>query len=163
VEREAIAQFFVLGGDDNDDACSARTAWGLLSAFVGVNVVSYSGAAMFLLLSEACFFNLSLLTGDLWTVIFSVTAQHIVPGPFFFLALLLIVGGVVIYEMAPSPVEAATVEAIHLPQIDMDMDEELNGGRLREDSFEMTESIAGSPRRQPPKGSLALPIAGEFT
>ena len=130
VEREAIAAFFVLGNglDGDDDTCSAFTAWGLLAAFVGVNVISYSGAAMFLLLSEAAFFNLSLLTGDLWTVIFSVTAQHIIPGPLFFIALLLIVGGVVIYEMAPSPVEEKALGE--------------NDGRPREDSFEMTQ---GSP------------------
>ena len=111
VEREAIAEFFSLGanGQDENDACSAFSAWGLLTAFVAVNVVSYSGAAMFLLLSEAAFFNLSLLTGDLWTVIFSVTAQHIIPGPLFFVALVLIVGGVVLYEMAPSPVDSTKV------------------------------------------------------
>ena len=132
VEREAIAQFFTLdaaGGEEG--SCSAATAWGLLSAFVAANVVSYSGAAWFLLLSEACFFNLSLLTGDLWTVIFSVSAQHIVPGPLFFLALLLIVGGVVVYEMAPSPVKKMSIS------------------RPREDSFEMTESCAGSPSHLP--------------
>lgn len=136
VERDAIAEFFALGNglDGDDDTCSAFTVWGLLAAFVAVNVVSYSGAAMFLLLSEAAFFNLSLLTGDLWTVIFSVTAQHIIPGPLFFVALFLIVGGVVLYEMAPSPVEEKALDE--------------NDGRPREDSFEMTQGIAGSPRYQ---------------
>jgi len=144
VEREAIGKFFSLGVSDGDGgSCSAITAWGLLSAFVAVNVVSYSGAAMFLLFSEACFFNLSLLTGDLWTVIFSVTAQHIVPGRFFFLALLLIVGGVVVYEMAPSPVGTES------------------SSRPREDSFEMTETIAGSPRHLP-VSTLDQPPTGEL-
>ena len=135
VEREAIAEFFAVGNglDDNgEDTCSAFTAWGLLTAFVAVNVLSYSGAAFFLLLSEAAFFNLSLLTGDLWTVIFSVTAQHIIPGPLFFVALVLIVGGVVIYEMAPSPATKISEE----------------NGWPREDSFEMTQGIVGGPRYQ---------------
>ena len=136
VEREAIAEFFSLGanGLDENDACSAFSAWGLLTAFVAVNVVSYSGAAMFLLLSEAAFFNLSLLTGDLWTVMFSVTAQHIIPGPLFFVALVLIVGGVVVYEMAPSPVDPTKLSE--------------ENGWPRDDSFEMTQGIVGSPRCQ---------------
>mmetsp|Transcript_10149 Transcript_10149/g.22733 ORF Transcript_10149/g.22733 Transcript_10149/m.22733 type:complete len:440 (+) Transcript_10149:130-1449(+) len=106
VERDDIAKFFHSGseGEKEASACSLVAGWGLLLAFVLLNLISYSLAAQFLLLSEAAFFNLSLLTGDLWTVVFSVTAQHIIPGPLFFAALTLIVGGVCVYEMAPSPV-----------------------------------------------------------
>ena len=64
---------------------------------------SYIGASHFLIISDAAFFNLSLLTGDLWSVIFSVIAEHIVPEPLFFAALMLVLSGVVMYEMAPSP------------------------------------------------------------
>ena len=145
VEREAISEFFALGAaDGGEGSCSAAAAWGLLSAFVAVNVISYSGAAWFLLLSEACFFNLSLLTGDLWTVIFSVSAQHIIPGPLFFLALVLIVGGVVVYEMAPSPVENVSIS------------------RPREESFEMTGSIGGSPSHLPVSTLAKPPPTGEL-
>jgi hypothetical protein len=36
-------------------------------------------------------------------VAFSVVAQHIVPKPLFFVALVFIVSGVFVYELAPSP------------------------------------------------------------
>ena len=75
----------------------------LLFVFVGVTMCSYVGASHFLVLSEAAFFNLSLLTGDLWSVLFSVVAERIVPQPLFFAALAAVLSGVVVYEMAPSP------------------------------------------------------------
>ena len=78
--------------------------WWMLFIFVGVTFLSYIGASQFLILSDAAFFNLSLLTGDLWSVLFSVVAEKIVPQPFFFVALIFVLSGVSIYEMAPSPV-----------------------------------------------------------
>lgn len=49
--------------------------------------------------------NLSLLTSDLWTTIFVVAVQGIVPDPLFYTGLALIASGVVVYEIAPSPAE----------------------------------------------------------
>jgi len=66
--------------------------------------MSYKGASMFLMMSEAAFFNLSLLTGDLWSILFSIVAERIIPHSLFFVALVFVISGVVIYEMAPSPV-----------------------------------------------------------
>eukprot|EP00977_Amphora_coffeiformis_P001548 scaffold296_cov102-Amphora_coffeaeformis.AAC.36 len=66
--------------------------------------MSYKGASIFLIMSEAAFFNLSLLTGDLWSVLFSIVAERIIPQSLFFVALVFVISGVVIYEMAPSPV-----------------------------------------------------------
>lgn len=66
-------------------------------------MLGYIGASRFLIISEAAFFNLSLLTGDLWSVVFSVVAERIVPQPLFFAALASVLSGVVLYEMAPSP------------------------------------------------------------
>lgn len=68
------------------------------------SVLCYLGGSFFLQISEATFFNLSLLTGDLWSVAFSVIAEKIIPGVLFFVALMFILSGVVLYEMAPSPV-----------------------------------------------------------
>lgn len=62
------------------------------------------GASRFFQISEATFFGLSLLSGDLWSVIFSVFAEGIVPHSLFFIALVFVLGGMIIYEMAPSPV-----------------------------------------------------------
>jgi solute carrier family 35 protein F1/2 len=103
-ERDEIAEFFNKSGDKSA-TCSESTAWFLLFAYFASAVLCYLGASRFLQVSEACFFNLSLLTGDLWSVMFSVVAQRIVPQPLFFVALTFILSGVVMYEMAPSPVE----------------------------------------------------------
>lgn len=100
LERQDIMGFF---SDDEGAECSRESGFFLLFAFVGVTVCSYVGASYFLILSEAAFFNLSLLTGDLWSVLFSVVAERIVPKPLFFAALAAVLSGVVVYEMAPSP------------------------------------------------------------
>lgn len=108
LERDDIRAFFPSdggfdSGNDSDAECSLQSGFLLLFAFVGVTMCSYIGASHFLILSEAAFFNLSLLTGDLWSVLFSVVAERIIPQPLFFAALAAVLSGVVVYEMAPSP------------------------------------------------------------
>eukprot|EP00980_Cylindrotheca_fusiformis_P005484 scaffold1169_cov120-Cylindrotheca_fusiformis.AAC.34 len=100
-EWEDIMDFFGRGADDK--ACNSERWW-LLSAYVGCTVFSYMGSSRFFQISEATFFGLSLLTGDLWSVIFSVFAEGIIPHALFFVALVFVLSGMVIYEMAPSPV-----------------------------------------------------------
>jgi len=106
-EREEVRKFFAesdgFDGDGGAATCSVDGGFLLLFAFVGVTICSYVGGTHFLVLSEAAFFNLSLLTGDLWSVLFSVAAERIVPRPLFFAALATVLSGVAIYEMAPSP------------------------------------------------------------
>ena len=102
-ERDNILEFFGRN-PDAASACSISKGWFLYVLFVGITVVGYIGGTRFLMLSEAAFFGLSLLTGDLWCVAFSVFAEHIVPGPLFFVALVFVLSGVVLYEMAPHPV-----------------------------------------------------------
>jgi solute carrier family 35 protein F1/2 len=121
LEWDDILEFF--GRDpDASSTCSISKGWGLLSVFVGVNLAGYMGASRFLMISEATFFNLSLLTGDLWSIAFSIVAEKIIPGPFFFLALFFVLSGVVLYEMAPHPVVEDTtqdlVAAQQLAEID---------------------------------------------
>ena len=114
LEQDDIRKFF--GNKENDDEddtdididssvtmCSLPIGFILLFSFVGVTMLGYIGASRFLIISEAAFFNLSLLTGDLWSVVFSVVAERIVPQPLFFAALASVLSGVVLYEMAPSP------------------------------------------------------------
>ena len=114
LEQDDIRKFF--GNKENDDEddtdididssvtmCSLHIRFILLFSFVGVTMLGYIGASRFLIISEAAFFNLSLLTGDLWSVVFSVVAERIVPQPLFFAALASVLSGVVLYEMAPSP------------------------------------------------------------
>ena len=59
--------------------------------------------------SEATYLNLSLLTGDLWSVLFSVVVERIITSPLFFVALVLVLSGLVLYEIAPS--QAVVIQA----------------------------------------------------
>eukprot|EP00529_Nitzschia_sp_RCC80_P012578 CAMPEP_0113509478 /NCGR_PEP_ID=MMETSP0014_2-20120614/37602_1 /TAXON_ID=2857 /ORGANISM="Nitzschia sp." /LENGTH=572 /DNA_ID=CAMNT_0000405321 /DNA_START=79 /DNA_END=1797 /DNA_ORIENTATION=- /assembly_acc=CAM_ASM_000159 len=109
----SIIQAFILEWDDilelfGEDTkfsstCSLQKGWTVLLSFVILMILTDMAASRFLLISEAAFFNLSVLTGDLWSVVFSVFAEKIVPGPNFFVALVLVLSGVVVYEMVPSP------------------------------------------------------------
>jgi hypothetical protein len=45
-----------------------------------------------------------LLTGDAWSVAFSIFGEGIKPVPLFYVALCITLSGVIIYETAPSPV-----------------------------------------------------------
>lgn len=105
LERSEIVEFFQGG-----NACSVPTGLGLLLAYVFTNTLSYVGASRFLLLSEATFLNLSFLTGDFWSLFFSIVAERIVPSPLFFVALTLTISGVLIYELGPSPIVGEKVK-----------------------------------------------------
>ncbi|KAL3938072.1 MAG: hypothetical protein SGBAC_006939 [Bacillariaceae sp.] len=105
VEPNEILAFF--GRDmelDGDGATCHTERWWMLAVYVGFTAFGYVGGSRFLQISEATFFALSLLTGDLWSVIFSIFFEHIIPHPLFFLALVFVLSGMVIYETAPSPV-----------------------------------------------------------
>jgi solute carrier family 35 protein F1/2 len=112
-ERQAISQtFFYQGG-----LCSQGEVWGLTVGFFFSGVFTYVGGAQFLLVSEATFYNLSLLTADAWSLGFSILAERITPAPLFYLALVFTLCGVVVYEIAPTPImedreaEEAAIEA----------------------------------------------------
>jgi solute carrier family 35 protein F1/2 len=100
-ERLEVQAFF---RSDTSDSCSELGSLTLLAIFVIATIVNYLGIASFLGMSDAAFLNLSLLTGDAWAVAFSVFAEGIVPPPTFYVALVITVSGVFIYETAPSPV-----------------------------------------------------------
>lgn len=99
-ERQASGQTYFRGGA----TCARGQVWGLVIAFVISGFFSYTGSAQFLLVSEATFLNLSLLTADAWSLGFSILAERIIPDPLFYLALCFTLSGVIIYEMAPSPI-----------------------------------------------------------
>lgn len=87
------------------DGCPVNRRVGLLAGYVTAAYFFYIGVSRFLYVSEAALLNLSLLTCDLWTTIFVVMVQGIVPDPLFYAGLTLITFGVVVYEIAPSPIE----------------------------------------------------------
>ena len=110
LERNEMASFFSGVSDTNGKVCTKDAGFLLVLAFVFINSLSYTLTTWFLLFSEATFLNLSLLTGDLWSVVFMVFAEGIIPPPLFWAALTFIVSGVLIYEMGPSTHSDANVE-----------------------------------------------------
>jgi Solute carrier family 35 len=48
------------------------------------------------------FYNLGLLTGDLWSIAFAVVLEGVIPNAGFYCAFVLIISGVILYETAPS-------------------------------------------------------------
>jgi solute carrier family 35, member F1/2 len=98
LERKAIQAFFHGG------ACEFKVSLLLLVTYVGCQVVRKEALSRFLLISEAAFLNLSMLTSDLYTTLFSIFAQNILPRNFYFVGLSLVLSGIFVYELAPSPV-----------------------------------------------------------
>jgi solute carrier family 35 protein F1/2 len=107
-ERGEIITFYGQSSSSSSasDATTCTKAEGELffSLFAIGGMVTYAGVAFFLQISDAAFFTLSLLTGDAWSVIFSIFAEGIKPPPTFYIALAITLSGVIIYENAPSPV-----------------------------------------------------------
>ncbi len=100
VDRAAIEDFF----NREEGVCSTSKALSILMVSALFGVASYIGISNFLVESEAAFLNLSLLTGDLWAVGFSIVVQRILPSSLFWVALVLIVVGVFVYELSESPI-----------------------------------------------------------
>ena len=97
-ERDNVIELYT-GGQ-----CTASTTGILLLLFVTSSAAAYIGRAYFLSNSEATLLNLSILTDQaLWSVLFTVFAQKIVPPPLFWAASVFVIGGILVYSMAPSP------------------------------------------------------------
>ena len=105
-ERDAIVQTFFGKGTS---MCQPLEIWGMSTAYVVTGAMSYIGSAQFLLVSEAAFLNLSLLTCNAWALMYTIFAGSIYPTPLFYVALVFTLSGVLVYEMAPSPHAGAHV------------------------------------------------------
>mmetsp|Transcript_22111 Transcript_22111/g.34012 ORF Transcript_22111/g.34012 Transcript_22111/m.34012 type:complete len:492 (-) Transcript_22111:249-1724(-) len=106
LESESIANFFRPKTDEELQAkgsCSVHEASMLLLIFVALNSFRYIGFSNFLLYSETALLNLSLLTGDLWAIMFSIRVEKIFPRPLFWIAVPLVMMGIFVYEMGPNP------------------------------------------------------------
>lgn len=108
LERNNVIAFFQ---QSDSEACPRNAGLFLLTAFSIGGMLNYLGISAFLRISDAAFLNLSLLTGDAWAVLYSVYAEHIYPPGTFYVALVIVVSGVFIYETAPSPVAEKQAEA----------------------------------------------------
>jgi len=104
--------------------CSAGLSSLLVIVSVLTKCLDMALTAGFLYVSEAALLNLSLLTTDLWSAIFSVLVERIVPPPLFWMALIVVFLGIFIYEMGPSP--APHTHELHLLE-DWDNDKHEGG------------------------------------
>lgn len=84
------------------DPRANQGAFALMTSYVILLLLYYVTEASFLVSSDATLLNLSLQTQNLWAILFSVLANHAAPPMLFYLALLLVVIGVFVYEVGPS-------------------------------------------------------------
>jgi solute carrier family 35 protein F1/2 len=122
LERNQIAKIFAPGTgeilttkeiyelypDDPYNAprsCPQETAVALVFCYALATYLFNYCMSKFLSVSESALLTLSLLTSDLYSVIFTVFAQQIPPPGLFYVAFILVIIGVIVYEMAPSPLD----------------------------------------------------------
>lgn len=74
-------------------------ALGIMCFYVPTLVLYYVSASFFLVSSDATLLNLSLQSSNLWAICFSVVAFQEAPSPLFYVALVLVVSGVFVYEL----------------------------------------------------------------
>lgn len=139
LEREQVVALFfdttATAHDDTATTCPVQARIGLLSCFVAAQFLAYLLSTRFLQLSESALLNLSTLTENGWTVLFSIFVQRIFPDPLFYAGLVFTVTGVVIYETAPSPVlDDDTIDVI---PISSSCGGEVN--KIQEDEDDATE------------------------
>ena len=75
---------------------------GYTLGFVACLYALYLSVPLLLARSGALFFNLSILTSDFWSVLFGVVLFHIRLHPLYFVAFVLIIAGLLLYEWAAS-------------------------------------------------------------
>jgi solute carrier family 35 protein F1/2 len=103
-ERGEIQDFFTGVPVPEGSVCAPSDGILLVLSFMTTNSLSYTMISRFLVISEATLLNLSLLTADLWSALFVVVAEHILPSALFWAALIMIITGVFVYEMGPNPI-----------------------------------------------------------
>ncbi|KAL7496391.1 hypothetical protein ACHAWT_004703 [Skeletonema menzelii] len=139
-ERDDLIELF---GNQGDEPCAVSTRLLLLCGYTLFQFLDMLGELKFLSISEAALLNLSLLTSDLWATIFSVLAVGFVPSTLYFVAFLLIVTGIILYEAAPSPLGHTTPTDI-----------KINAHQFESDITERAGNISGNVHRE--EGNLEL-------
>ena len=72
--------------------------------------VMYSWTSLFLQAGDAAMFNLSLLTSDVYALIFSYLVEKVTPNGLYFVAFAIIFVGLVVYHLQPPPTEASPAD-----------------------------------------------------
>ncbi|CAM9202490.1 unnamed protein product [Scytosiphon promiscuus] len=68
--------------------------------------VMYSWTSLFLLAGDAALFNLSLLTSDVYALLFAYVVEQITPDWLYFVAFAVIFWGLIVYHLQPPPTSA---------------------------------------------------------
>mmetsp|Transcript_21575 Transcript_21575/g.33257 ORF Transcript_21575/g.33257 Transcript_21575/m.33257 type:complete len:505 (-) Transcript_21575:79-1593(-) len=84
--------------------CSMEFGLMLVMIFAVPTALKFIGVVGFLNYSEAALLNLHYLTSNLWSVLFSIMAEQIMPRPMFYVSLVLIIVGLFVYESGPTPI-----------------------------------------------------------
>jgi solute carrier family 35, member F1/2 len=129
-ERQDIANFFNGGGN-----CPVAAGGILMFLFAKSKGLKFFCSAHFLTISESALLNLSILTSDFWAVAFSIFAQHILPSPLFWVAVTFTISGVIIYEIAPSPIVPEQYQPHQYRQHTMNDTRRRGSKSLRESHF----------------------------
>lgn len=66
----------------------------------------YSWTSLFLQAGDAAMFNLSILTSDVYALLFSFLVEHVTPNWLYFVAFSVIFCGIIIYHSDPAPTSA---------------------------------------------------------
>ena len=107
LERDELAR---VGGSG---AATAGQVAGYIAGFVACLFCMYSLTALFLRESDAAFFNLSLLTSDIWAALASAFVFGRPPHWPYWCAFVVIVAGLVVYNREPRPTNALMLEGGH--------------------------------------------------
>lgn len=68
----------------------------------------YSWTSLFLQAGDAAMFNLSLLTSDVYALLFAFLVEHVTPDSLYFVAFAVIFCGLVLYHFQPAPTKVLT-------------------------------------------------------
>lgn len=131
-ERDSFEALF---DDQGEASCTVSTRLYLLGGYAVFQILEMAGEVRFLGVSEAALLNISLLTSDLWAAAFSVVAEGLIPSGLYYVSLLFIIAGIVLYQAGPSPLDHATPSDI---KIRMHLESDGNKDRQTLGQLEMT-------------------------
>jgi solute carrier family 35, member F1/2 len=99
-ERETVVDMF---HGIHPAGCSSTATVGLLVAYVIGQFNRKAGLAAFLTMADAAMLQLSLLTSDLYTALFTIFFQDIMPRKTSWAAMFLVLSGIAFYERGKTP------------------------------------------------------------
>ncbi|CEG37301.1 drug metabolite transporter superfamily [Plasmopara halstedii] len=101
----SIIQVLILELDSIQSVVFTGRVYGYMTGYVGVLFVFYTVSSVFLRWAESLMFNLSLLTGPIFTVAISYLIFDESVNKWYWLALTLVYIGLICYSTAPAPKE----------------------------------------------------------